>query len=51
MVNCGIVRRSGNDAIKCIDLADEVALAQSADRRIATHRSNLLRVKRDKAYV
>ena len=50
MMDRGIVSRAGDDAIQCVDLADEVALAQSADRWVAAHRTDLLRVKRNQGY-
>src|SRR5579859_4038483 len=39
IVDCGIVAGGGDQALEHVDLADEVALADPADRRIARHRS------------
>ena len=43
----GMVGSAGNQPVKGIDLADQMALAKSAHRRIARHRADLLTVEAD----
>jgi hypothetical protein len=38
---------TGNDAIEGVDLAHEMALAQSANRRVAAHRADLVGIETD----
>ena len=41
------IRRAADHAVQRVDLAHKVALAQSADRRIAAHRADRLRIEGD----
>jgi hypothetical protein len=37
----GVVGRAGHQAVKCVDLANEMAFSKAPDRRVARHRSYL----------
>ena len=47
-LDAGGVRHPAHQAVERIDLADEMALAQAADRRIAGHRADLVGAQRHK---
>ena len=47
-LNAGGVRHPAHQAVERIDLADEMAFSQAADRRIAGHRAYLVSAQRHK---
>src|SRR5205085_4955079 len=46
VVDCGGVGGARDQAVESIDLANQVALAQSTDCRVAAHRSDRRRIER-----
>jgi hypothetical protein len=48
-VDCGPVSGASHETIEDIQLADQVALAYTADRRVARHLTNVLTAERDES--
>jgi hypothetical protein len=49
-MNGSAIRGTGHDAAHCIDLADEMPLADTPDRGIAGHGAQVIRPKADQAH-
>lgn len=50
-LNTGRIRQPSHQTVQRIDLADQVPLSQSSDRRIARHRPRVVSPKRDQSYL
>jgi hypothetical protein len=51
VMDCACIRRTAQQTVERIDLAHQMALAQSTDRRVAAHRANRIEIKADKSGV